>query len=89
MGTHHGCPPTVALTSCENGMIYCGDTRQPGKVAFSISAHESPVSALAMSAHVPGLLVSGASEQSVRVWDVRGSEPAFIASHVVPDMVRT
>ncbi len=68
-------------------MVYCGDSRQPGKIAFSINAHESPVSALAMSAHAPGLLVTGASEQMVRVWDVQGTQPAFVAAHAVQDVV--
>ncbi len=57
-------------------------------MAFTINAHSnSPVSAIAMSPLAPGLLVTGAADETLRIWDVSAAEPAFVANYPVSNMV--
>ena len=68
------------LAGTSGGNIYCCDTRNPGEVLFTLSAHEAGVSCLTMSKHVPGLLVTGSSDQKLKIWDIDNHQPAIIHS---------
>jgi hypothetical protein len=49
------------------------DIRQD-KAFISMQAHEESVSVLALSSRVPGLLVTGSSDEIVKIWDIKESE---------------
>ena len=63
--------------------MYGCDTRNPGHVLFNLSAHDGPVSAMAMSHVVDGLLVTASRDQCVKVWDVKSHQPAFVYARAV------
>lgn len=71
------------LVSTEDGLVRCYDARNMGKkeAVWVINAHDSAVSALDLSVLVDGLLVTGSSDKSVKVWDVReGHDKSCLAS---------
>lgn len=49
------------------------DIRQD-KPLISMQAHEESVSVLALSSQVPGLLVTGSSDEIVKIWDIKDTE---------------
>ena len=49
------------------------DIRQE-KALISMQTHEESVSVLALSSHVPGLLVTGSSDEIVKIWDIKDNE---------------
>eukprot|EP00054_Salpingoeca_dolichothecata_P015492 m.89422 g.89422 ORF g.89422 m.89422 type:complete len:531 (+) comp21518_c1_seq1:1-1593(+) len=75
--------PETFLTSCEDGMVYCCDTRQPGKTVFRLNAHDEDVSALAFSQHVPQCLATGSADKEVKVWDLAEGKPTFVCSRQI------
>lgn len=77
----------LIFVSCENGQIYCGDTRHPGRPSFSMHVGRSAVAAVGLSMHASGCLVA-ASDQTLTVWDVSGAAPALVATRELPAVVR-
>eukprot|EP00128_Syssomonas_multiformis_P017046 Colp12_sorted_trinity150504_noHs@36386 len=70
--------PTNFLVSGEDGNVWCIDARVTDKPVFMLSAHDKATSCLALSHHVPGLLVTGSADKSVKVWDIAGGKPEFV-----------
>jgi len=69
------------LVSSEDGIVRCFDARNPDAAAiYTIHAHDSAVSALDMSPHIEGLLVTGGADKSVKIWDVREGKGTCIVS---------
>eukprot|EP00730_Choanoeca_flexa_P015324 TRINITY_DN7015_c0_g1_i1.p1 TRINITY_DN7015_c0_g1~~TRINITY_DN7015_c0_g1_i1.p1 ORF type:complete len:516 (+),score=141.81 TRINITY_DN7015_c0_g1_i1:126-1550(+) len=68
------------LAGSADGNVYCCDSRNPGDVVFTLSAHDGGVSAMAMSSHVSGLLVTGSADQKLKIWDIDNNQPSIVHS---------
>lgn len=72
------------LAATEDGLVSVFDRRRGGKAVSSWRAHEGAVSAMALSKDIPGLLVTGSVDKSIKVWDAR---PCAKDPSVVPELV--
>jgi periodic tryptophan protein 1 len=75
--------PTEFCVSAENGSVTCFDARAGGGAAprWTLAAHHRPVSGLAFAgAGAPGLLATGSTDKTVKLWDVSGAGPTQLAS---------
>ncbi|EIW71161.1 hypothetical protein TREMEDRAFT_27182 [Tremella mesenterica DSM 1558] len=74
---------TSFYVSLENGLILAYDSRtlssSPGSLSsaqpkYTISAHDSAASALDVSPHIPGLLLTGGQDKLVKLWNILEEE---------------
>ncbi|KAI6660816.1 Periodic tryptophan protein 1-like [Oopsacas minuta] len=63
--------PIRVIACTESGHVICisSDT---GEILYKIAAHAKPVTDIALSTFLPGLLVSTSVDKSYNVWDVSG-----------------
>lgn len=66
------------MISTDDGKVFLCDTKQPGSTLFTIHAHESGVPSIALSAFVPGCLVTGSVDGSVKLWDIKDNKPVHL-----------
>lgn len=72
------------LVSTEDGLVRYHDIRaDPSVPIFTINAHDAAVSALNLSAKIPGLLVTGSSDKMVKVWNIKNNTPTCLISRDV------
>lgn len=71
--------PQAFIVSLDNGLIQSYDSRMlsnftdstpQSKPLWTLSAHDSSVSAMDMSPIVPGLLITGGTDKMVKVWNL-------------------
>ena len=55
------------------------DARNDGKSIWTLSAHSEGVNGLSLSSQCPGLLVTGSSDKTMKVWDISKSKPTCIS----------
>ncbi|KAJ1840873.1 rRNA-processing protein [Coemansia sp. RSA 2708] len=72
----------------ESGAVRCFDVRQAkdgkgGAPVFTLVAHDEAVSAMALHPRVPGVLVTGSADETLKVWDVRDHRPKMVVSRNV------
>lgn len=64
-----GARPEVFYCGTDNGNVYCFDVRSPEKPVWTLHAHDAGISALDVSGHVDGMLVTAAmGEKVVKLW---------------------
>ena len=61
--------PLQFIACTENGRVFSVNS-EAGEILYEISAHDKPVTDIALSAFLPGLLVSTSVDKSYKVWDV-------------------
>lgn len=69
---------THFYVSTERGQIFKFDARQESKPVWMLQAHDAEVSSFAFNQYVPGLMVSGSSDRSVKLWNVSGDKPSMV-----------
>ncbi|KAK2712916.1 uncharacterized protein LOC136025116 isoform X2 [Artemia franciscana] len=69
--------PNWYLVSTDSGMVYYFDTRTD-KQLWQLRAHTQPCTALSLSTQVPGLLLTGSIDNSVKIWDIAANAPKMI-----------
>ncbi len=70
--------PAGFLVSMENGMVQSYDSRMlasnkdagPSRPLWTLSAHDSSVSSLDINPHIKGCVVTGGTDNMVKVWNV-------------------
>ena len=67
------------LVALENGIVQGFDARMLGAEAspgalFTLAAHEGACTALDVSPHIPGCLLTAGTDRQVKVWNVDGAE---------------
>jgi periodic tryptophan protein 1 len=79
-----GCGPLAGLliATTEDGVVYILNRQKASTILVEWQAHDGAVSACAQSNDVPGMLVTGSVDRTLKVWDVRecmdGSAPKLI-----------
>jgi periodic tryptophan protein 1 len=74
--------PDRFLVATEDGVVKCFDARA-NKNIFTIHAHDAACSALSLSSSLPGCLVTGSSDKTVKVWDIKNGTPSCLVSRDV------
>jgi periodic tryptophan protein 1 len=80
--------------STEDGLVKAFDARmaaaasQSTQPLFTIHAHDAPVSALDLSPTVPGLMVTGSADKTVKVWSIPTGSSASAPSSSSGKQVR-
>ncbi|KAJ2701781.1 rRNA-processing protein [Coemansia sp. IMI 203386] len=78
--------PSHFFVATEDGVVRYYDVRnvQGGKTGgdpvYTLVAHAEALSAMDQHPHVPGLLVTGSADETVKVWDVRENKPSMVIS---------
>ncbi|SGY40641.1 BQ5605_C003g02405 [Microbotryum silenes-dioicae] len=70
--------PAGFLVSMENGLVQAYDSRmlgtkkepKEGKALWTLSAHDSSVSSLDINTHIKGCIVTGGTDNMVKLWNV-------------------
>lgn len=67
--------------STENGIIHKFDARIPGKSIWKLQAHDSEVSCFDISSVVDGFMVTGSTDKTIKLWNLKSSSgPSMILS---------
>ncbi|KAI8914284.1 WD40-repeat-containing domain protein, partial [Gorgonomyces haynaldii] len=66
--------------STEDGIVGCFDARSPNQTVFTLHAHDDAVSALDVSPHLPGCLVTGSADKTVKIWNIKDDKPTNLVS---------
>ncbi|OZJ05953.1 hypothetical protein BZG36_01169 [Bifiguratus adelaidae] len=77
--------PNYFYASMEDGLVQYFDVRNVQGTAgqspiFTLHAHDEPVSALDINPLVRGCIVTGSTDKTVKVWDIKDGKPSMIAS---------
>ena len=70
--------PYTFLVATEKGMIHMIDARQDSKPLWALSAHSEGINGMALSTQCPDCLVTGSSDQTMKVWDIANNKPTCI-----------
>lgn len=90
---------TCFAVSTEDGIVNYFDCRMnvPSKekknkgnpkALFTISAHEEAVSSLDISPFIPGMLITGSSDKTLKVWDIGSGVPTLVSKKEFEDSGR-
>ncbi|KAJ2359106.1 rRNA-processing protein [Coemansia sp. RSA 2618] len=77
--------PSHFYVATESGSVRYFDIRnaqggEGGAPVFTLAAHDESVSAMDQHPSMAGLLVTGSSDETVKVWDVRDNRPSMVMS---------
>ncbi len=74
--------PEQFVVSSEDGHVRCFDARRGGGAAplFTLAAHAKPACTVSLSAAVPGLLATGSTDKSTKLWDISSGRPELLAT---------
>ena len=70
--------PYQFLVATEQGFVHLVDARQDGKHLWTLSAHSEGINGMSMSSQCPGLLFTGSSDKTVKVWDIQNNQPGCL-----------
>ncbi|KAF2674483.1 WD40 repeat-like protein [Microthyrium microscopicum] len=71
--------------STESGIIHCFDVRQTpsegqSKALWTLQAHDESISSFDVNPIIPGYLVTGSTDKSVKLWNVVDNRPSMVVS---------
>ncbi|PYI03772.1 rRNA processing protein Pwp1 [Aspergillus sclerotiicarbonarius CBS 121057] len=78
--------PNYFYVTTDAGMVYRYDIRnvpatpKESKPVWSLQAHDSSVSSFDINSVVPGFLVTGSTDKSVKLWNVENDKPSMVVS---------
>lgn len=65
----HPSAPEIFYAGTDGGNIYCFDIRNEAKPLWTLHAHDSGISSLAINSYIPGMLMTSAmGEKVVKLW---------------------
>jgi len=67
--------PEQFLVNTESGEVNCFDSRSMNKALWVLSAHDKPASALAVNPVIPGLIATGSTDNTVKLWSIDNGVP--------------
>ncbi|KAI1338559.1 WD40 repeat-like protein [Xylariaceae sp. FL0016] len=78
--------PNFFYVSTENGIIHYHDIRNipsnpsASKPVWTLQAHDESLSSFDLNAHVPGYMVTGSTDKTVKLWNIQPTGPAMVVS---------
>ncbi|KAI1326189.1 WD40 repeat-like protein [Xylariaceae sp. FL0255] len=78
--------PNFFYVSTENGIIHYHDIRNipstpaASKPVWTLQAHDESLSAFDINVHIPGYMVTGSTDRTVKLWNIQPSGPAMVVS---------
>ncbi|KAK2751599.1 hypothetical protein FQN55_000320 [Onygenales sp. PD_40] len=78
--------PNFFYVTTDSGLVYCHDVRQASaspeaaKPLWTLQAHDSSVSAFDVNGCIPGFLVTGSTDKTVKLWSVVENKPSMVVS---------
>ena len=76
--------PFSFIAATSHGNVVCMDMRQE-KPLYTIAAHDSEVSGIALTKLVPGLLATCSADKAVKIWSIANNKPSCVASREFPE----
>lgn len=73
--------PFNFMVATEKGYVYMMDARNDSKSIWTLSAHSEGVNGLSLSSQCPGLLITGSSDKTMKVWDISNNKPTCVIEH--------
>ncbi|KAI8925486.1 WD40-repeat-containing domain protein [Entophlyctis helioformis] len=73
------------LVSTEDGIVKAFDVRKGAAkdTLFTLHAHDAAVSALDISSHIDGCIITGSGDKMVKIWSITDNKPSCIVSRDV------
>jgi periodic tryptophan protein 1 len=59
-------------------MVHMIDARVEGKHLWTLNAHSEGINGMSLSSQCPDCLVTGSSDQTVKVWDIKDNKPSCV-----------
>ena len=81
--------PFQFLVATEQGYVHMVDARQDGKHLWTLSAHSEGINGISMSSQCPGLLLTGSSDKTVKVWDINNQPSCLMEKDLKVGMVHS
>ncbi|OTB08697.1 hypothetical protein M426DRAFT_316709 [Hypoxylon sp. CI-4A] len=78
--------PNFFYVSTENGIIHYHDIRNApsnpsaSKPVWTLQAHDESLSSFDINAHIPGYMVTGSTDKTVKLWNIQPTGPAMVVS---------
>lgn len=78
--------PNYFYVTTENGLVHYYDARNApkepsrSKPVWSLQAHDEAVNSFDINPAIPGFLVTGSSDKTVKLWNVQSSGPSMVVS---------
>ncbi|KAK4224553.1 WD40-repeat-containing domain protein [Podospora fimiseda] len=78
--------PNNFFVSTENGIVHYFDVRKASKdpsaskSIWQLQAHDESVSSFDLNPVIPGFMVTGSTDKTVKVWDISATGPSLVVS---------
>ncbi|KAI0143626.1 WD40 repeat-like protein [Xylariaceae sp. FL1272] len=78
--------PNFFYVSTENGIIHYYDIRNipsnpaASKAAWTLQAHDESLSSFDLNPHIPGYMVTGSTDKTVKLWNIQPTGPTMVVS---------
>ena len=66
--------------SLETGLVHAFDARNPSAPTRTIAAHDSATTSLDISPHIPGALITGSADKTLKIWTLSPSTVNLVTS---------
>lgn len=81
--------PNQFYITTENGIVHANDIRnapsspESSKALWTLQAHDESISSFDVNPVIPGFLVTGSTDKTVKLWNVQPSGPSMVVSRNV------
>ncbi|KAK4201243.1 WD40-repeat-containing domain protein [Triangularia verruculosa] len=78
--------PNFFYVSTENGIVHYFDARKASKdpsassSVWKLQAHDESVSSFDLNPVIPGFMVTGSTDKTVKIWDITAAGPSLVVS---------